>query len=56
MFAGFAPADEPKFVVVVMIDNPTKHGFFGGLVSAPVFSKVMAQALRLYNIAPDNLR
>ncbi|MFJ3107253.1 MULTISPECIES: peptidoglycan D,D-transpeptidase FtsI family protein [Pseudomonas] len=56
MFAGFAPADEPKFVVVVMIDNPTKHGFFGGLVSAPVFSKVMAHALRLYNIAPDNLR
>jgi cell division protein FtsI (penicillin-binding protein 3) len=55
MFAGFAPAASPKFVVVVMIDNPSKHGYFGGLVSAPVFSKVMAQALRLYNIAPDNL-
>lgn len=55
MFAGFAPAARPKFVVVVMIDNPTRHGYFGGLVSAPVFSKVMAHALRLYSVAPDDL-
>lgn len=55
MFAGFAPAAKPKFVVVVVIDNPSKHGYFGGLVSAPIFSKVMARALRLYNVAPDNL-
>jgi cell division protein FtsI (penicillin-binding protein 3) len=55
IFAGFAPASRPRFVVVVMLDNPSKQGYYGGLVSAPVFSSVVGQALRLYGIAPDNL-
>ena len=38
-----------------MIDEPSKGGYYGGLVSAPVFGRVMAGALRLMNIAPDNL-
>ena len=41
--------------MVVVIDEPSKAGYFGGLVSAPVFSKVMAGALRLMNVPPDNL-
>jgi len=55
IFAGFAPADRPRFVVVVMLDNPSKQGYYGGLVSAPIFSRVVGQALRLYGVAPDNL-
>lgn len=55
MFAGFAPAGAPRFVVVVMIDNPRTQGYFGGQVAAPVFSRVIAEALRLYHVAPDNL-
>ena len=41
--------------VVVVIDEPSKAGYFGGLVSAPVFSKVMSGTLRLMNVPPDNL-
>ncbi|WP_198913725.1 peptidoglycan D,D-transpeptidase FtsI family protein [Pseudomonas cremoris] len=55
IFAGFAPAANPRYVVVVVIDNPTKHGFFGGLVAAPLFSRVMSQTLRLNHVVPDAL-
>ena len=55
VFAGFAPVQDPRFAIVVVIDNPRKNGYFGGLVAAPVFSRVMAEALRMYNIPPDNL-
>nr|WP_139131090.1 MULTISPECIES: penicillin-binding transpeptidase domain-containing protein [Pseudomonas] len=55
LFAGFGPSTNPRLAMVVVIDEPTKAGYFGGLVSAPVFGRVMAGALRLMNIAPDNL-
>jgi len=55
MFAGFAPSTNPRIAMMVVIDEPSKGGYFGGLVSAPVFSKVMAGSLRLMNITPDNL-
>ncbi|WP_017937214.1 peptidoglycan D,D-transpeptidase FtsI family protein [Zestomonas thermotolerans] len=54
LFAGFGPMSNPRFAVVVVIDEPS-NGYFGGLVSAPVFSKVMSGTLRLMNIPPDNL-
>ncbi|MNR62964.1 Peptidoglycan synthase FtsI precursor [compost metagenome] len=38
-----------------MIDEPGEGAYYGGLVSAPVFGKVMAGALRLMNIVPDDL-
>ncbi|WP_183683865.1 penicillin-binding protein 2 [Pseudomonas sp. Tn43] len=55
LFAGFGPMSDPRYAIVVVIDEPTKAGYFGGLVSAPVFSKVMSGTLRLMNITPDNL-
>ncbi|BBP81580.1 peptidoglycan D,D-transpeptidase FtsI [Pseudomonas sp. No.21] len=55
LFAGFGPSTNPRLAMVVVIDEPSKAGYFGGLVSAPVFGRVMAGALRLMNIAPDNL-
>ncbi|WP_373096170.1 peptidoglycan D,D-transpeptidase FtsI family protein [Zhongshania sp.] len=54
IFAGVAPASNPRIVAVVTIDEP-KGDYFGGLVAAPVFSKVVSDALRLLNIAPDNI-
>ena len=54
-FAGVAPIDNPRIAAVIMIDEPSEGGYYGGLVSAPVFGKVMAGALRLMNVAPDNL-
>lgn len=55
LFAGFAPTSSPRYAAVVVIDEPGGEGYFGGLVSAPVFSKVMSGTLRLMNVAPDNL-
>ncbi|WP_372863536.1 peptidoglycan D,D-transpeptidase FtsI family protein [Spongiibacter sp.] len=54
LFAGLAPASNPRIVAVVAIDEPSGD-YFGGLVAAPVFSNVVADALRLMNIAPDNV-
>lgn len=53
VFAGMAPADNPRLIIVVMIDEPSAGQYYGGLVSAPVFSKVMGGALRVLDIAPD---
>lgn len=53
VFAGIAPAKDPRLVMVVMIDEPSAGQYYGGLVSAPVFSKVMTGALRMLDIAPD---
>jgi len=54
-FAGFAPASNPRLVMIITVDEPQGSAYFGGQVAAPVFSKVMAGALRLLNIPPDNL-
>ncbi|UOA10035.1 penicillin-binding protein 2 [Methylobacter sp. S3L5C] len=53
VFAGMAPASDPRLIIVVMIDEPSAGQYYGGLVSAPVFSKVMAGALRILGVAPD---
>lgn len=53
VFAGMAPAKNPRLIVVVMIDEPSAGQYYGGIVSAPVFSKVMAGALRVLEVAPD---
>jgi cell division protein FtsI (penicillin-binding protein 3) len=53
VFSGLAPASEPRLIVSVMIDEPSAGQYYGGLVSAPVFSKVMAGALRILGVTPD---
>ncbi len=55
VFAGLAPASNPRLAMVVMLNEPSAGEFYGGQVAAPVFSKIMAGALRLLNIAPDAL-
>jgi cell division protein FtsI (penicillin-binding protein 3) len=52
-FAGFAPARNPRLVMVVVIDGPRSGHHFGGDVAAPVFGHVMSGALRLFDIPPD---
>jgi len=57
LFAGFAPADAPRFALVVVLDEPQKipgrKAHFGGAVAAPVFSKVMEGTLRLMQVPAD---
>jgi cell division protein FtsI (penicillin-binding protein 3) len=50
-FIGFAPADNPQLIVSVTLQNP-KSSIYGGVVAAPVFSKVMTYALQAYKIPP----
>lgn len=42
-FAGFFPAEDPKIVCVVMIDNPRAGGYTGSLISAPIFKAIAAK-------------
>ena len=55
LFAGMAPADQPRLVAVVVIDEPSRGKYFGGEVAAPVFAKVVGGALRLMQVPPQNL-
>jgi cell division protein FtsI (penicillin-binding protein 3) len=53
VFAGVAPATDPRLAAVVVIDTPSAGLHRGGDVAAPVFSAVMGPALRLLGVAPD---
>lgn len=55
VFAGMAPASKPRLAMVVTINEPRGDVYYGGKIAAPVFSKVMSGALRLLDIAPDNI-
>ena len=55
IFAGLAPASEPRLAAVVMIDEPSGELYYGSDVAAPVFADVMAEALRLLAVPPDAL-
>lgn len=54
-FAGFAPADDPRFTVYVVVQNP-RNGGGGGSVAGPAFAKVMGYALRRYAVPPTGTR
>lgn len=55
LFAGMAPAKQPRIVVVVVIDRPTKGGYYGGDVAAPLFSRITDGTLRLLNVPPEHV-
>lgn len=54
LFAGMAPVENPRLVMVVVVDDAKSGQYYGGQVAAPVFSRVMSDALRILNIPPDN--
>ena len=51
-FMGFAPAEDPRVVVAVVLDRPAK-GIYGGTVAAPVFREVAGYALRHLQVPPS---
>ncbi|AEF98714.1 peptidoglycan D,D-transpeptidase FtsI family protein [Methylomonas methanica] len=55
VFVGMAPASNPRFVIAVVVDEPTTGQYYGGLVAAPAFSRVMAGILRIYGVEPDGM-
>ena len=54
-FIGFAPAEDPAFVALVMVDNPktAPRKDYGAMVSAPVFANIAKQVAQIMNIPPD---
>ena len=55
IFAGLAPASDPRLAAVVIIDEPTGDLYYGSDVAAPVFADVIAESLRLMAVPPDAL-
>jgi cell division protein FtsI (penicillin-binding protein 3) len=53
-FVGFGPVSDPRFIVAVMLDEPSGGKYFGGDIGAPVFASVMGAALRMMAVAPDS--
>lgn len=53
IFAGMAPASNPRLATVVVIDEPSGELYYGSDVAAPVFADVMAESLRLLAVPPD---
>ncbi|HET6435235.1 MAG TPA: penicillin-binding transpeptidase domain-containing protein [Xanthomonadaceae bacterium] len=58
VFAGVVPVDNPRFSMVVVINepDPSRRGYYGGSVSGPVFHDVMQGALRLMDVPPDDIQ
>ena len=54
-FIGFAPADAPRYVISVTLQEP-KNGHFGGSLGGPVFKKVMTFVLQSENVAPTGTK
>ena len=52
-FVGFSPADKPRVVVAVLVDEPQGTAYYGGQVAAPVFKAVVENALRMMAVPPD---
>ncbi|MFT6388095.1 MAG: cell division protein FtsI (penicillin-binding protein 3) [Cellvibrionaceae bacterium] len=54
LFAGFAPAEDPRLIAVVVINEPKSGQYFGGEVAAPVFSTLVERSLRLLQVRPKS--
>lgn len=53
--AGVAPISDPRFALVVVVNEPQGDQYYGGSVAGPVFSEIMKGALQIMNIAPDDI-
>ena len=52
-FVGVAPADDPKIIVLVILDEPMGENYYGGVITAPVAGKVISETLQYYGIEPQ---
>jgi cell division protein FtsI (penicillin-binding protein 3) len=52
-FIGFLPAEDPSFVALVMVDDPTTKKYYGAEVSAPIFADLATQVAQIMNLTPD---
>ena len=52
-FVGFAPVSDPRIIVAVSVEDPKVGGYYGAVVSGPVFARVVGGALRMLGVQPD---
>nr|NDG61212.1 penicillin-binding protein 2 [Betaproteobacteria bacterium] len=52
-FVGFTPVSDPRIIIAVMVDEPSAGKYYGGLVAAPVFSRIGGESLRALRVMPD---
>jgi cell division protein FtsI (penicillin-binding protein 3) len=52
-FIGYAPADDPRLVIVVQIDEPSAGKHYGGQVAGPVFAAIATEGLKYLGVAPS---
>lgn len=55
VFAGVAPVSNPRIVTVIWVDSPSGQEYGGGTVAAPIFGRIMGNALRYLNVPPDKI-
>lgn len=54
-FVGYVPAESPRALVLVMVDNPRANGFYGAQVAGPVFKETAKFILKTYRIPPSRV-
>jgi cell division protein FtsI (penicillin-binding protein 3) len=54
-FVGIAPVSRPRLIVAVIVNEPTRSGYYAAAVAAPLFSKIMGASLRMLDVYPDQL-
>ena len=54
-FVGIAPASNPKFIMAITIEDPSKGSNYGGVVAGPIFRRVVSEALKIYSIPQDGI-
>ena len=51
-FLGFAPSNNPRIAVLVVVNSP-KKGYYGGIVAAPAFRKIILESLNYFGVSPE---
>lgn len=51
-FVGFLPANDPEFLIYIVIDNPRENGYYASMTAAPVFARVAQYAINKKGVAP----
>lgn len=52
-FVGFAPANDPKVTVLVVIDEPGSSSYYGGVIATPVVKSIISDTLRYLDVKPQ---
>jgi stage V sporulation protein D (sporulation-specific penicillin-binding protein) len=52
-FIGFAPADDPEYAILVMLDSPTAGEIYGGIIAAPVAGDILSDILPYLGVQPE---